>query len=39
MRQMQTSLEILDVAMGSTWFTALENEFKKEYFKEVSGGQ
>ena len=28
-------LRVIDPEMGKTWFSALETEFKKEYFKQV----
>jgi hypothetical protein len=30
------SLGIIDPRMGSSWYTALEKEFSKEYFIRVS---
>lgn len=33
---MKQELEVLDIGMGASWFSALEPEFSKPYFKKLS---
>jgi uracil-DNA glycosylase len=36
LKRMSSSLPLLDPAMGITWFTALEDEFRKDYFQKLN---